>query len=180
MQKTYVSTDTVIAALRILSGRRLKRTGRTTLMSFLMLKAKEPSLGTQFTVRSTGEQSVAGPLHAFFRIAPGTRRPDVNPFGKYNGALEFLTEGYERRGTYTHLYVGRNIGRTWTVSRSDGRVSLRIPEDAPSQISTELGAKVPLRATAAFLLRGIAFNDAATHSDLIERFKSTFHLLGKL
>ncbi|WEX08940.1 AAA family ATPase [Chelativorans sp. AA-79] len=175
-KKVYISPDTVKAGLRSLVAQTLKRTGRTALMGFLMLKAKEPSKGAQFELHSNGSLSVEPELRRFFRVAPGTPFPDVNPFGQREGAIEFLAPGYERRGTYTHLYEGRNLNSLLEVTPKDGHFSIKIPDGAAERIADLLGGKAPLRATAAFLLRSEPFDVGATEKDLIERFKSVFKL----
>jgi len=175
-EKRYVSANTVVTALRYLVSQSFKRSGRTALMGFLMLKAKEPSKGAEFELYSNGSQSVEPELRRFFRIAPGTPLPDVNPFGQREGTIEFLATGYERRGTYTHLYEGRNLNALLEVAPKDGHFSIKIPEDASAKIAELLGCKAPLRATAAFLLRHEAFEDGASDEDLVARFKSVFKL----
>lgn len=148
-------------------------------MGFLMLKAKEPSKGAEFELYSNGSGSVEPELRRFFRVAPGTPLPDVNPFGQREGAIEFLATGYERRGTYTHLYEGRNLNALLEVTPKDGHFSVRVPDDAAEKIADTLGAKAPLRATAAFLLRDETFQEGATEKDLIDRLKTVFKLTGQ-
>ncbi len=178
-QKKYLSHETVVAGLRSLVSQSFKRSGRTAVMGYLMLKAKEPSKGVAFELFSNGSDSVEAELKRFFRILPGTPLPDVNPFGHREGAIEFLTSGYERRGTYTHLYEGRNLNALLDVKPVDGHFCIRIPENAVNRIADLLGDKVPLKAAAAFLLRGEPFDNDATDKDIIDRFKSVFKLSDK-
>ena len=175
-RKQFVTPDTVITALRMLVAQQCGRSGRTALMGYLMLKAKEPARGSRFAIHTTGSQSVAPQLRRFFRIAPGTPFPDVNPFGMREGAVEFLAQGYERRGTYTHLYPGRNLSSLLDVSSTDGHHSIKIPDEAPINIANLLGTRMPLQATAAFLLRGEAFDGEPTGDHVVDRFKSIFNL----
>lgn len=172
----HLSTETVIAALRSLTAQSFKRTGRTALMGYLMLKAKQPSGGGVFELFSHGDQSVEAELRRYFRIAPGTLFPDVNPFGQREGAIEYLAPGYERRGTYTHLYEGRNLNAILDVTQRGGHFAIRIPKDAAEKIAEQLGNRVPLRAAAAFLLRNEPFDDGSTDRDLVERFRKIFKL----
>ena len=145
-------------------------------MSLLLLKAKEPAPNTEFELRSTGTDSVEPQLRRFFRIAPGSRKPDVNPFGRHDGALQYLTPGYERRGTYTHLYDGRALDSLVDTARRDGSLFVRIPAEACRNLAAKLPSRVPLRASAAFLLRNDEFENGSTHATLIERFKAAFNL----
>lgn len=178
-RKNFLSHETVVAGLRSLASQSFRRSGRTAAMGYLMLKAKEPSKGDAFELYSNGNDSVEPELKRFFRILPGTPLPDVNPFGQREGAIEFLAPGYERRGTYTHLYEGRNLNSLLEVSPTDGHFSIRIPDDAAEKIAELLGDKIPLKAAAAFLLRGEPFDDGVTDKDVVERFTSVFNLSDK-
>jgi len=175
----YVKADSVVAGLRALNQEKFKRAGRTAAMGFLMLKAKEPKPGSKFELYSNGEKSVEPELKRFFRVAPGTPFPDVNPFGQSQGAIEFLADGYERRGTFTHLYPGRNLEPLLKVEQGDGNFIVSIPDTAAKEIAARLDAKIPLKAAAAFLLRNEAFDDGATEDDLVARLKSVLHLSDK-
>lgn len=172
----YISTNSVVSGLRSLTNEKFKRAGRTAVMGFLMLKAKEPSTGEKFQLYTNGENSVEPELKRFFRVAPGTPFPDVNPFGQSQGALEYLAEGYERRGTFTHLYPGRNLEPLLKVEQGDGYFVLSIPKTAARDIAARLDAKIPLKAAAAFLLRNETFDEGATEVDLVARLKSVLHL----
>jgi MoxR-like ATPase len=172
----FVSAKTVVSALHTLAGRKLGRVGRTALMDFLMLKAREPAPGVKFDITSTGKNSVEAELARFFRVAPGTPRPDVNPFGRKSGSIEYFTPGYERRGTFTHLYPGRNLDGIVDVSRAGDIAEVSIPNAAAAQIAEKLKAKIPLRPAAAFMLRNEPFDDGASAADLVARFKTVFHL----
>ena len=172
----HISPETVVSGLRSLSNCSFSRTGRTRLMGLMLLKAKEPSAGTEFELHSSGPGSVEPQLRRFFRVAPGTRMPDVNPFGTYNGRTEYLAPQYERRGTYTQLYPGRALEPLFEVSKSGKRVSIVIPPDTSRVVAEDLGAQAPLRATAAFLLRNEDFDADATDDDLIARFTTVFKL----
>ncbi|MDB5575310.1 MAG: hypothetical protein JWR80_486 [Bradyrhizobium sp.] len=176
MTAVYLDPATIVAGLRELLARKFKRSGRTALMGFLMLKAKEPSPGASFALLSKGPDSVEPELVRFFRVADGTTNPDVNPFGQSDGSVEFLTPGYERRGTYTHLYPGRNLHSIVNAADNGNGFSVSIPSTAASRIATALGEKVPLRATAAFLLRSETFPDPATEEVVTTRFRQLFHL----
>lgn len=178
VEKAFIDSETVVRALRTLTREKFKRTGRTALMGFLLLKAKEPSAGAKFELYSIGNKSVEPELQRFFRIAPGTPFPDVNPFGQSQEAIEYLAENYERRGTFTHLYPGRNLEPLLQVQQKDGFFVVSIPETAAGEIADRLGARIPLRAAAAFLLRNEAFDAGATDKDVISRLQSVFHLSG--
>ena len=169
-RKQFISSETVVAALQTLATHPFKRSGRTALMGYLLLKAK----GVESEIYSSGPQSVEPELSRFFRIAPGTPFPDVNPFGQRQGAVEFLATGYERRGTYTHLYQGRTLERLLKVSPVAGHFCVGIPNDTSQKIATLIGDRAPLLATAAFLLRKEDFDEDARESDVIERFKEVF------
>jgi MoxR-like ATPase len=145
-------------------------------MGFLMLKAKEPSRGAKFEVYSNGEKSVEPELKRFFRIAPGTPFPDVNPFGQSQGAIEYLSDGYERRGTFTHLYEGRNLEPLLKVEQGDGYFFVRIPNTAAAEIAKRLDAKIPIKAASAFLLRNEAFDPSASDKDLVSRLQAILQL----
>ena len=145
-------------------------------MSLLLLKAKEPASNMEFELRSTGTESVEPEIRRFFRIAPDCRTPDVNPFGRHDGALQYLTPGYERRGTYTHLYANRALSSLVDTSRREGRLFVRIPADACNRLAANLSSLVPLKAAAAFLLRKDRFQNGSTYATLIERFKAAFNL----
>ncbi len=172
----FISSETVISALRILSAFHLKRKGRTALMGFLLLKAKEPSIGASFKLESQGSESVEPELERFFRLAPNTGFPDVKPFGKSQGHLEFLAANYERRGTFTQLYPGRNLSAFVSAEQSDGAFTVKIPSTAAEAIAEELGAKIPARAAASFLMRNESFDANATPEDVVSRMQAAFHL----
>jgi MoxR-like ATPase len=171
----FISPATVIEALRVLSSLSLKRVGRTSLMGYLLLKAKETP-GVPLQIYSQGPASVEPELIRFFRVAPGSPLPDVNPFGSQEGALEYLAEGYERRGTYTHLYEGRNLSGFLKATPTDGAFKVEIPSLAATAIVERLGKKVPLYPTAAFLLRSVPFQDTADADAVIHKFVDLFHL----
>ncbi len=175
-KNVHVSPDSVVAALGKLANEKIGRTERSRLMSLLLLKAKEPEPGAEFELRSSGADSVEPELSRFFRIAPGSRRPDVNPFGRHDGALQYLTPGYERRGTYTHLYDNRALSSLVNAYRKEGRLFVKIPPNAFSGLAAALHSPVPLHATAAFLLRKEEFEQGSTSSTLLERFKDAFNL----
>lgn len=172
----YLSTQTVVDALRHLSGTDFNRSGRTAATGYLLLKAKETSPGTWINVTSKGPSSVEPELKRFLRIAPGTLAPDVNPFGTQEGTLEYLAPQYERRGTYTHLYPGRNLSGFLTVQKSGRAFRVQIPEAAAEAVTGLLGRKLPLEPTAAFFMRGESFSDTANRTEVVKRFFDVFHL----
>lgn len=178
-EKVYVSPPSVVEGLRALTRGKFKRAGRTALMGFLMLKAKEPSRGAKFEIYSNGEKSVEPELKRFFRVAPGTPFPDVNPFGQSQGAIEYLAEGYERRGTFTHLYEGRNLEPLLKVEQGNGFFVVRIPDTTADEIANRLDAKIPIKAAAAFLLRNESFDAGVSEKILIDRLKAVLHLSDK-
>lgn len=173
----FISADTVVRALRALSQTSFRRPGRTAATGFLLLKAKEPARGDWIDITSQGGTSVEPELKRFLRVAPGTPAPDVNPFGSHEGSIEYLAEGYERRGTYTHLYEGRNLSGFLQVEATGKAFRVRIPDDAPAAVLERLGRKIPLEPAAAFLLRSEAFSDSPTVDDVVSRFRDVFHLL---
>lgn len=172
----YVSPETVLSALQALEARPFKRTGRTSAMGWLTLKAKESAPGALIELSSTGANSVEGELKRFFRVAPGTAWPDINPFGKHNGRIEYLAPDYERRGTYTHLYEGRNLASLVEAESTPEGFKVRVPESAAAEIARKLGGRLPLEACAAFFMRNEAFDDNATSDTVVERFLATFHI----
>ena len=172
----YVSQDTVLDSLEVLVNLEINRTDRSQLMSLLLLKAQEAQPQSEFRLQSTGPESVADQLFRFFKLAPDTSKPDVNPFGSQRNRLEYLTPGYERRGTYTQLYDGRAMSSLVQSTRRDGALYVRIPQNACFDLATNMGLKVPLEATAAFLLRNEIFDEGDSKHDLIRRFQTLFHL----
>lgn len=178
-ESVYVSEESVVHALRVLTTQKFKRAGRTALMGFLMLKAKEPKPGAKFRLTSIGKQSVEPELKRFFRVAPGTAFPDVNPFGQSQGSLEYLADGYERRGTFTHLYQGRNLEPILDVTGGDGFFEIQIPDTAAEEIAKRLDAKIPINAAAAFLLRNESFEKGSSKKELVGRLQSELNLSDK-
>jgi MoxR-like ATPase len=178
-ENVYVSEKSVVEALRALTTQKFKRAGRTALMGFLMLKAKEPKPGAKFRLSSIGDQSVEPELKRFFRVAPGTAFPDVNPFGQSQGAIEYLADGYERRGTFTHLYPGRNLEPILNVTPGDGFFEIEIPDTAAAEIAKRLDTKIPRNAAAAFLLRNESFDKGSSKKELVDRLQSELKLTNK-
>lgn len=127
-------------------------------------------------VSSQGPTSVEPEIREFLRIAPGTPTPDVNPFGKAEDHLEYLAEGYERRGTYTHLYPGRNLSGFLNVESADRAFRVEIPSTAAAEVAQRLGRKLPLEPSAAFFMRHHAFPDGAAPQQIVEAFVTRFHL----
>ena len=172
----FISQETVISALDTLMRLNLRRTGRTAATGFLLLKAKEPDPGTAMIISSQGPTSVEPEIREFLRVAPGTPAPDVNPFGKQENRLEYLAEGYERRGTYTHLYEGRNLSSFLNVEPTDRAFRVEIPDTAAAEVAEKLGRKLPLEPTAAFFMRHHEFADDAGSAQVADAFVTRFHL----
>lgn len=171
-----LSAETVVNALRVLMGEPFGRTGRAALIGYLALKSRETSPGQPIDIRSTGPGSVQQELDRFFSLAPGSQPPYVNPFGLSQGRLEWLGEGYERRGVYTHLDPSRTLERFLQVQTVDTHRIVTIPSDAAQYIAGKLGRRVPLEPASCFLLRGESFQESATREDVVERFQGVFHL----
>ena len=172
----FVAPQTVIAGLRVLRDQKFSRVGRVSALGFLLLKTKEASIGEWFNVRSIGQESVGPEVEKYLRLAPGTALPDLNPFGSFDGSIEFLAPDYERRGTYTQLLDGRNLARFLEVKKAAGALSVRIPETAAADVLERLGKKIPLKETASFFMRGEPFPDHASEEDVIAHFAQSFNL----
>jgi len=173
----YISQETVVRGMRILRELELRRSGRTAIVGYLLLKAKQAELaGQTVEIASTGSASVEPQLSRFFRLAPGSLVPDVNPFGSHNGGIEFLAPGYERRGTYTHLYPGRNLSDLVEVTKPGRSFAVRVPRTAASKVREALGRKIPLMPAVAFLLRKEPLDDAAGPTEIRQVFQRLFDL----
>ncbi len=174
-----ISASTVLNALRVLMDIRVDRTGRAALLGYLTLKARETAPGAEIDVRAIGPGSLQPELNRFFGLAPDSPQCYVNPFGTREGRLEWLGQGYERRGPYSWLYEGRTLARFLNVRKEGDHFFVAIPNSAPAYIAAKLGRKIPFEPAAAFLLRGEVFPNIVGHSDtqyLSERFQTVFHL----
>jgi len=170
--QTYVSPETVIAALHRLLSVKFPRTQRTCLMGFLALNAKAAGKDV-VKVEALGPGSVESQLAHLFAVAPGTPYPLVNPFGTREGRLEFLRPEYARAGVYTHLYPGRSLARFLPVKKDGDAQLVTIPDDAAKKIAE---IKVPLEPALSFLLRNEAFSEGAGVSELVNRAKDVLGL----
>lgn len=177
---TRLSAHTVVEAIRTLMDLGLDRSGRTALLDYLVLKARETAPESEIRIRALGPESVQPQLDRFFALAPGSPFPYVNPFGTREGRLEWLAAEYERRGTYTHLYEGRAfrlyLGSFVRFRRSDSYAAVRIDAGAAKHISEKLGRKIPLEPAAAFLLRREGFTPQPDRQELVDRLRELFNL----
>ena len=129
----FVASDCVVEALRVLKSLELRRTGRTSVTGFLLLKAKESSPGEWIDIKSQGETSVEPELQRFLRVAPGTSLPDVNPFWIVRRCNRvFLRPGMSGGAPYTQLYQGRNLTAFVEVEEAGRAFRVRIPKNAAS------------------------------------------------
>ncbi|MUT70829.1 AAA family ATPase [Stutzerimonas frequens] len=172
----YISPDTVRNSLTELLARPYRKVGRTAVMGWLLLHAKLPAGSRTVTITSQGPTSVEPELKRFFSIAPGTPLPYINPFGMADKAPEYLTVGYERRGTYTHLYPSRNLERFLKIEKKDEAFEVTIPQTAATEIHTKLGDKIPWQAAAGFLLRHEAFDPTDQDPEIKARLKTVFQI----
>lgn len=171
-----LSAPTVVGAMRTLMDSRADRSGRTALLGYLCLKAKERQPGSEIEVRSSGPQSVRPELERFFQLAPGSTTPYVNPFGRREARLQWLGTEYERHGVYTNLTENRTLARVLDVRQEADYYIVRLPATAPGAIARDLKAKLPLEPAVAFLLRREVFPSSVGRSELVERFRNIFHL----
>ncbi len=171
----YLSSKTIVAALERLADSGIGRT-RSTLMGYLILKAKEPMQGVEFEVQSSGAQSTKAEVDRFMLLAPEADTPLVNPFGRHEGRPEWARPGYERRNVYTGLYRTRHLERFMPVQTKNGGFTVSLPTDVAEKLANELGNKVPLEPTAAFFMRGESFVADATPENVVQRFQESFHL----
>ena len=172
----YVSSDTVIGAIAKLMDAVPGRSGRSVILTYLVMKARQEPGKQEASVRASGEESAIRELQRFFELAPGTSKPYVNPFGRSEGRLDFLRTGYERSGVYTHFYEARAFARLTEVHRDDDKQTAQLPAELANAVKEQLGARLPLFAAASFLLRNEALSEGeATREGLKAKFRTIFH-----
>lgn len=169
----FIAPETVVEALRRLIASKVKSKGHTVLLGFLCFKSRDDPPGSDIALAGTGMNSVEPELSRFFGAAEGERSPFLNPFG----AREWLRDHYARSGVFSQLYVGSALEPFVDTIKPEGTVTaVRVRPDTADLVSAALGAKVPLEAAAAFLLRRESFPADAEAEAVLQRFDEIFNL----